>query len=1421
LATAATMNMGTTGSLEVTGNITFAEPSTGTNQIDVEDGSLTCDGSIFLTAGATANKYCELALNNGTIDAVNIVSGGLNSKLTFTGTGTVNVSGNFMTGQQGTLTPGNGTVVLDGEEQYVGASNILYTFNNLTLAGSETKTFPAWYNNNTVKTIINGLLSLEGDAIAALGNPSHPIVYGSGAGIKYNRSGSLDINAGVIWLSTFSGSQGITIAGAPIVIDGNKVISDGVPLVISSGGQLKVNNYYLTTGGDITIDGFLYLENTINLTGSNDQCIHGYIVGGNIVCNKSAGTATLSSGNQCSVDNISISAGTLYLGSYNNSGTTINISGGTLNAGTSYMSIDQLIKTGGTFNADTGTVRLRRPNLNTDLSIVDFYNLELTNSNAHTSGYGTNNDIALEGNLVLSGPNPSGTSALLNMGSYTLTLGPNSQVTGEGDVQGIVTRTSFQAGNSYTFSNAYTSISFPPSGVTLPTSMSVKTTIGSASSGNSSTVLRYFDIIQTGGSGDITMRAHYDEDNNNELNSNSEPSLSFWTYESSTYTEVGKTGFSFDNNWIEITNYALSNFSSSFGSTEIDLIESNTLTYVWEGGTSTNWNEATNWIPVGIPGSANNVIIPNDQQSTPVVDNVTILSLNLEDAVYVDVDYNITIAGGNGAWNDPGGRYVADGHSVTFTNSEATISGQTEFYDLIIDDNAKVQMLQDADIIITNSFTVSANNGDFDATSWSNTITFDGSGSTVVMPSAVTDYYNLNLNESVTMPSANLVVENDMNFMGNVAASLQGNLTTKGTMTIEYGSALTTNNNQITFGGDFVNANPSTFDAASSNIVFDLTNDQTIDPFTSGGTMTMTKTGGTVSFDGGIEAGGIVLNGNGGTMDLGGNYYTINGSVVLNNGSLLGESSEIELTTGGASHQTWQGNGSLFDPGTSIVYFMGDDYQSITATNSEFYYLYMEGSGVKNIASNTTVETDFENYSEVTNNAPFTVGGVFYSEGDFTSNAYIYLNGDFEFYADFTANSGSRVVFNAPDNEQYVYFDYENDFHDVQVNNSGELALENSIWVKGHLYLTDGYIIPSDPSYKVVISNTGTSDPGSSSSFVDGTVVKKGSSDFIFPTGDLDGLHGGPMLGKIGISSLSGSETFSATYYNEGYSNVEDVFDVFKVAQYEYWDLSPVGSTTARVTLYWEDNDASYINNESDLRIGHWNSTEGYWENLTDNNTTSGTFAENSHGSGSIRGEIEVSNFSPFTYASKYPEGNPLPIDLVDFRVECGNEMNEVSWQTASEVNSKVIILEGSEDGTNWESRSTVNAQGTSNTLTDYAVNDYVANNPVKYYRLKMVDNDGTYKYSSIILVSCADQIIEKSISVYPNPAVNETSITLSESLMGSKLAIYNSIGQIVFEKLVDNLTERLDLSYFSKGVYYVKVHASDNEVLNQKFIVE
>ncbi len=183
---------------------------------------------------------------------------------------------------------------------------------------------------------------------------------------------------------------------------------------------------------------------------------------------------------------------------------------------------------------------------------------------------------------------------------------------------------------------------------------------------------------------------------------------------------------------------------------------------------------------------------------------------------------------------------------------------------------------------------------------------------------------------------------------------------------------------------------------------------------------------------------------------------------------------------------------------------------------------------------------------------------------------------------------------------------------------------------------------------------------------------------------------------------------------------------------------------------------------------------------------------------------------------------SPLPVELLSIKGEnVNNNTNLLKWITATEINSDFFEIERSKDGESFEVIGKVDAQGQSTEEVEYAFNDKNVKGNSFYYRLRMVDLDGSYEYSSTVFIK-----LEKSLSlnISPNPGRDIFQITLTEnSAENITYQILNLEGKLIQS---DNLNVEggifdLNLNNLASGVYIIQVSFENGKTLSEKLIKE
>ncbi|MEM1321015.1 MAG: hypothetical protein AAGG75_12250 [Bacteroidota bacterium] len=185
---------------------------------------------------------------------------------------------------------------------------------------------------------------------------------------------------------------------------------------------------------------------------------------------------------------------------------------------------------------------------------------------------------------------------------------------------------------------------------------------------------------------------------------------------------------------------------------------------------------------------------------------------------------------------------------------------------------------------------------------------------------------------------------------------------------------------------------------------------------------------------------------------------------------------------------------------------------------------------------------------------------------------------------------------------------------------------------------------------------------------------------------------------------------------------------------------------------------------------------------------------------------------------------NALPVELTTFAGLAKGCDVQLDWVTAVEDQFSHFELERSEDGQTFEFIKQTQGRGANGTAAYHYFDEEAGQ--LNYYRLKLVDLDGSFKYSNIIAVEtpCAQAAV--GLELYPNPLspqAPQLKVKLRSHRPQATLIVMDVLGHQLLRKRVpvqkgwNAMT--LDLSGFAPGMYYL-LHLEGKAELAQPIIV-
>jgi hypothetical protein len=188
-------------------------------------------------------------------------------------------------------------------------------------------------------------------------------------------------------------------------------------------------------------------------------------------------------------------------------------------------------------------------------------------------------------------------------------------------------------------------------------------------------------------------------------------------------------------------------------------------------------------------------------------------------------------------------------------------------------------------------------------------------------------------------------------------------------------------------------------------------------------------------------------------------------------------------------------------------------------------------------------------------------------------------------------------------------------------------------------------------------------------------------------------------------------------------------------------------------------------------------------------------------------------------YVAYNPWNNaPLPVELSSFTSIINGRNVQLIWETKTEKNSDKFVIEkmNSAVGSSWVNVGFVKAAVLSNSPKQYSFTDKNLQAGKYQYRLKMIDNDGSFEYSKIVETEVASPKNFELSQNYPNPFNPSTKINYQLPVDAKVLMeVYNIAGQKVIELVNQEqsagyYTVDFGASKLSSGVYIYRIVASD-----------
>lgn len=184
-----------------------------------------------------------------------------------------------------------------------------------------------------------------------------------------------------------------------------------------------------------------------------------------------------------------------------------------------------------------------------------------------------------------------------------------------------------------------------------------------------------------------------------------------------------------------------------------------------------------------------------------------------------------------------------------------------------------------------------------------------------------------------------------------------------------------------------------------------------------------------------------------------------------------------------------------------------------------------------------------------------------------------------------------------------------------------------------------------------------------------------------------------------------------------------------------------------------------------------------------------------------------------------------VPLKLIDFAGRTENNKVKLNWTSAEESNFSHFEVERSLEAKNFTPIGRVEGKGNLQSgLSYYTFVDPQSAAATVYYRLKMVDYDGSFEYSKIISVATGSAASLALDNLLLNEGVLKYRLTANTPL-NADIEVYDLQGKVVLSQKgkkvnagVTNMT--MDVSKIPSGVYLINIKSigTDKADITEKF---
>jgi Secretion system C-terminal sorting domain len=232
---------------------------------------------------------------------------------------------------------------------------------------------------------------------------------------------------------------------------------------------------------------------------------------------------------------------------------------------------------------------------------------------------------------------------------------------------------------------------------------------------------------------------------------------------------------------------------------------------------------------------------------------------------------------------------------------------------------------------------------------------------------------------------------------------------------------------------------------------------------------------------------------------------------------------------------------------------------------------------------------------------------------------------------------------------------------------------------------------------------------------------------------------------------------------------------------------------TGTIRIYYDDAELNGLN-ETALKVNIHNGTS--WQTIASNtNNTVSNFVLSNAISSTVLNELTLADAL-----------STLPLKWGPVAAYRLGQTVKIEWTTYQEVNVSGFSIERSIDGRNWTSIINGVAAGNTDAARSYTQTDATYNPQRLYYRIKQLDMDGKFSYSTIVPVAAIKDF--STLIVFPNPFTSGFNIGNADLSKIQTVELFSNSGTLV--KRWRTPQSAYTVQTLAAGIYTVKIIMTD-----------